>query len=181
MRQPEGFYDKSGHACRLIRPLYGLKQSGNVWNEEFTSTMKSLGFKQLKTDYCCFIRREKELFTIIIVWVDDILSFSNSDAGNDQIETDLKSKFEVNTIGNPSVILGIKLLQKDNQISLSQTHFIDSLLNKFGLDKVNPVTTPLDPNINLDDDEEYSNSQDRKISQSYATLIGSLMYLALGT
>jgi hypothetical protein len=55
------------------------------------------------------------------------------DAGNDWIEADLKSKFEVNTIRNPSMILGIKLIQKKNQISLSQTHFIDSLLNKFGL------------------------------------------------
>ena len=42
MQQPEGFNDESGHVCRLIRPLYGLKQSGNVWNEEFTTTMKSL-------------------------------------------------------------------------------------------------------------------------------------------
>jgi hypothetical protein len=50
----------------------------------------------------------------MIVWVDDILSFSNLDAGNDQIEADLKSKFEVNTIGNPSMILGIKLIQKKN-------------------------------------------------------------------
>ena len=89
----------------------------------------------------------------MIVWVDDILSFSNLDAGNDRIEADLKSEFEVNTIGNPSMILGIKLLQKKNQITLSQTHFIDSLLGKFGLKNANPVSTPLDPNVNLDKDE----------------------------
>ena len=40
--------DLSDHLC-------GLKQSGNVWNEELTTTMTSLGFSQLKTDYCCFI------------------------------------------------------------------------------------------------------------------------------
>jgi Reverse transcriptase (RNA-dependent DNA polymerase) len=114
MRQPEGFNDGSGRVCRLIRPLYGLKKSGNVWNEELTTTMTSLGFSQLKTNYCCFIQWENNSFTIMIVWVDDILSFSNLDAGNDQIEADLKSKFEVNTIGNPSMILGIKLIQKKN-------------------------------------------------------------------
>ena len=54
-------------------------------------------------------------------------------------------------------------------------------LNKFGLNNANPVTTPLDPNVNLDDNETEDYSQDEKISQSYATLIGSLMYLALGT
>jgi hypothetical protein len=81
------------------------------------------------------------------------------------------------------MILGIKLIQKENQISLSQTHFVDSLLNKFGLENANPVTTPLDPNVNLDDNEteENSNTQDNQASHFYATLIGSLMYLALGT
>ena len=32
----------------------------------------------------------------MIVWVDDILSFSNTDTENDRIEKELKSKFEVN-------------------------------------------------------------------------------------
>ena len=58
----------------------------------------------------------------MIIWVDNILSFSSSDARNDWIKADLKSKLEVNTIGNPSMILGIKLNQKENQISLLQTH-----------------------------------------------------------
>ena len=81
------------------------------------------------------------------------------------------------------MILGIKLLQKLNQITLSQGHFINTLLNKFGLKKVNPITTPLDPNVNLDNDKTEENSKDQndQASHSYATLIGSLMYLALGT
>ena len=103
--------------------------------------MTSMGFTQLKTDYCCFIQWEERSFTIMIIWVDNILFFSNSDARNDQIKADLKLKFEVNMIGNPSMILGIKLIQKPNQITLSQTHFLDLLLKKFGLEPANPVTT----------------------------------------
>jgi Reverse transcriptase (RNA-dependent DNA polymerase) len=135
--------------------------------------MTSMGFTQLKTDYCCFIQQNNNSFAIMIVWVDDILSFSNIDTENDRIEKELKSKFEVNTIGSPSMILGIKLLQKPNQITLSQGHFINTLLNKFGLEKVNPVTTPLDPNVNLDNDEMEENSKDQndQASHSYATLI----------
>ena len=44
MQQPEGLNNGTGSVCRLIRPSYGLKQSGNVWNEELTTTMTSLGF-----------------------------------------------------------------------------------------------------------------------------------------
>ena len=127
--------------------------------------MTSMGFTQLKTDYCCFIQQNNNSFAIMIVWVDDILSFSNTDTENDRIEKELKSKFEVNTIGSPSMILGIKLtLQKPNQITLSQGHFINTLLSKFGLEKVNPVTTPLDLNVNLDNDETEENSKRSKRS-----------------
>ena len=75
------------------------------------------------------------------------------------------------------MILGIKLIQKPNQITLSQTHFIDSLLKKFGLEEANPVTTPLDPNVNLDNDEikDESNNQSKEVLHGYATLIGSLL------
>ena len=119
----------------------------------------------------------------MIIWVDNILSFSTTDAGNNQIKADLKSKFEVNTIGNPSMILEIKLIQEPNKFMLLKMHYIKLLLKKIELEEANPVTTPLDPNINLDDPEgkEESESINDKASNSYATLIGSLMYLALET
>ena len=47
MRQPEGFDDGSGHICRLIKTLYGLKQAGREWNIEFDSKLRKcyvLGF-----------------------------------------------------------------------------------------------------------------------------------------
>ena len=44
MRQPVGYEDSTGCICRLLRPLYGLKQAGNVWNKEFDGTMKELGY-----------------------------------------------------------------------------------------------------------------------------------------
>jgi IS30 family transposase len=34
MNQPPGYNDNSGRVCLLIRSLYGLKQAGNVWNQE---------------------------------------------------------------------------------------------------------------------------------------------------
>lgn len=70
---------------------------------------------------------------------------------------------------------------------LSQTHFVDKLLTKFGLENANPVATPIDPNIKLDDEEcssdeiDAQRERDPRGMYGYATLIGSLMYLALGT
>ena len=87
---------------------------------------------------------------------------------------ELKRKFEVKSIGNPNLILGMKF---------TQGHFVEDLLQKFGLDNANPVSTLMDPNINLDatEDPENDKTLNNKISDSYVMLIGSLMYLALAT
>ena len=63
----------------------------------------------------------------------------------------------------------------------------DSLLKKHGLEDANSVSTPLDPNIKFDlDPNELNNPKIKResseqVSASYAMLIRSLMYLAIGT
>ena len=46
MRQPEGYDDGSGRVCRLIKSIYGLKQSPYEWNCEVNATLCELGFVQ---------------------------------------------------------------------------------------------------------------------------------------
>jgi hypothetical protein len=184
MAQPPGYHDGSGRSCLLIRSLYGLKQAGNVWNQELNRVLAEIKFTQLKTDYCCYIRREDDEFTILLVWVDDFVSISTTDDRNNAAEKDLKVHFDVKSLGQPNLLLGMKIHQENHLITLSQTHYIDALLEKFGLTDMNPVSTPMDINVKLDaitkDQEEQGEAHDR-ITQGYAALIGSLMYLAIGT
>ena len=185
MAQPPFYDNGTGDVCILLRSLYGLKQAGNVWNQELTRSLKEIGLTQLKTDYCCFIRRIDNDFTILLVWVDDFLAISTSDELNDRIERELGTNFEVKLLGRPSMLLGAKINQGDHIITLSQAHFIDKLLEKFGMQDANPVSTPIDPNIKLDDedllDEEIitEGEQDLRGSYGYATIIGSIMFPSL--
>ena len=189
MRQPPGFEDGTGRVCRLRRSLYGLKQAGNIWNRELDTALVDLGFKRLKSDNCCYMREQGDDFDMLLIWVDDILSISTLDARNDAVERDLASKFEIKTIGEPSMLLGIQVDQnhKSHSISLSQSVYIDTLLQRFALANANPVTTPMDPNVNLDnwEDEEDTSpiegSSSNRLTDGYAALIGSLMYLAIST
>ena len=188
MVQPPGYNDQSGQSCLLICSLYGLKQAGNVWNHELNRVLAKIGFTQLRSDYCCYIRRSDDNFTSLLVWVDDFISASTTNDLNDVTEHNLKSHFDIKSLGLPNLLLGMKVHVGHDIISLSQTHYIDSLLTKFGLADANPVATPMDPNVKLDkydkstktelEGEEDSNN---KISYGYAQLIGSLMYLAIAT
>ena len=183
MRQPPGYSDGTGRVCVLKRSLYGLKQAGNVWNHALNSKLEDLGFIQLKSDYCCYIRWIDQGYTILLVWVDDIIATSSEDALNDRIEAELKDNFETKSLGQPKFILAIQLAQNHNSIALSQSHYIDALLERFGLTGANPVSTPIDPNVKLDNFDAIltEGESDIKVSRGYATMIGSLMYLALGT
>ena len=43
LQQPHGYFDPNCKACRLLRPLEGTKQAGNLWMVGNTKTIKGLG------------------------------------------------------------------------------------------------------------------------------------------
>ena len=145
-----------------------------------------MGLKQLKTDYCCYIKRTQEEYTILIIWVDNFLAMSTNEDLNNEIEKDLNLHFKVKSLGQPNLLLGIKIHVGVETIKLSQSHYIDCLLDKYGLMNANPASTPMDLNVKLDidtknDEKEAEAEENLKINHDYAQLIGSLMYLALAT
>ena len=58
MEQPEGFVvqGQENKVCKLVKSLYGLKQSPKQWHEKFDHTMLSHGFKINECDKCVYIK-----------------------------------------------------------------------------------------------------------------------------
>ena len=52
MKQPEGYDDGTGWVCKLIKTIYGLKQSGCEWNHELDAKLKNLGYTWFYSDPC---------------------------------------------------------------------------------------------------------------------------------
>lgn len=70
--------------CKLKRSSFGLKQALREWNSEFTSQLTKYGFVQSQNDHCLFILKIDNVFTILLVYVDDVLftgNCSNNSAG----------------------------------------------------------------------------------------------------
>jgi hypothetical protein len=55
MNQPEGYNDGTARLCRLIKTLYGLKQSGREWNAKLDTKLQKIGFERLQSDPCIYI------------------------------------------------------------------------------------------------------------------------------
>ena len=141
-------------------------------------------FKQLKMDYCCYIKRTKEEYIILVIWVDDFLAASTNEDLNDRVEKKLNTYFKVKSLGWPNLLLGIKIDISDKTIKLLQEQYIDFLLDKYRLKDANPVSTLMDLNVKLEMEVKKQREEAEaypKIEHGYVQLISSLMYLALAT
>ena len=70
--------DKDGKAfkcVKLIRSLYGVRDSPSNFNKELVRFMESAGFKQLECDKCIFIHHDEatEKFVLVGCEVDDLI------------------------------------------------------------------------------------------------------------
>jgi hypothetical protein len=109
MKQPEGYDDGTGRVCRLRKTLYGLKQSGREWNIELNLRLTGIGFRQLESDPCVYIKRTTDGIQIITVWVDDLLLFTDSQRLMDELKGRLTSILDVTDLGEPKKIVGIEI------------------------------------------------------------------------
>ena len=58
MKQPEGFIVPGSEKCRLMKSIYGLKQSPRCWNLALDSKLKEIGFSQSSHDPCTYYKKE---------------------------------------------------------------------------------------------------------------------------
>ncbi|KAL6339065.1 hypothetical protein AAG906_024216 [Vitis piasezkii] len=75
-------------------------------------------------------------------------------------------------LGEVKVILGIKITRTPNVLKLSQEHYVEKIIRKFEHFDCKPVSTPYDPNSQLEKNKEHSVAQ-----IEYAQIIGILIYL----
>ena len=79
MEIPQGYIlsgqqsDQSDQILRLLRPLYGLKQSGREWNQKAKNQLATMGFSPISSNFCVFFNKSKR--TTLALYVDDLLIF----------------------------------------------------------------------------------------------------------
>ena len=111
MKQPVGFIiqGQEHKVCRLLKSIYGLKQSSRQWNIQFHNVVMSHNFEMIKEDHCVYIKRSKDKLVILSLYVDDILIAKNSKEYILEIKGWLLSKFEMKDMDEAAYILGVKI------------------------------------------------------------------------
>ncbi|KAK8930622.1 hypothetical protein KSP39_PZI016617 [Platanthera zijinensis] len=88
-----------GKVCRVLKSLYGLKQSPRAWFGRFYKFMLQLGYTQSHAHHALFIKRKGAQVSILIVYVDDIIITGDPLEGITYLKEQLSKEFEVKDLG----------------------------------------------------------------------------------
>lgn len=180
MRQPKGYEIGSpGEVCHLKKSIYGLKQSGRIWNRTIDSRLKELGFIQSTADACLYVRTRGNKQVFILLYVDDMLIVCETESEYEAILRALSEQFNIVPLGDVRQYLGIQVERSsDGNFSLNQRCYIQRLGSRFGLDMAKPSLIPMDPGYLQAKEEEISKLPN---NVSYSSLVGGLLYIAVNT
>lgn len=173
MEVPEGLETQSSKVCKLIKSIYGLKQSSRCWNEKFCSFLSTYGFKPCPSDNCVFVGYFKDVKVILILYVDDGLLLAKSKVILSEILNILKQKFEIKIV-NCNSFIGMEIDKEKDYISISQKQYIKTIINKFNLSDAKSSSTPADANVNL----SKNTSNNEPINFPYREAVGALLFLS---
>jgi hypothetical protein len=144
---PQGVSLNKKEVClKLKKAIYGLKQAPLAWYNHLSKWLVSVGFSISVADPCVFFRLGDDPVWLFI-HVDVIAVFGKNIS---TFKTEIKEEFDMKDMGQADLLLGIKVLHEPTAIVLSQLHYVNSLLNLYGMTACKTVSTPLIPNSQLD-------------------------------
>jgi hypothetical protein len=187
MQEPPGYETKEGGPSvkRLLKSLYGLKQAGRKWYEVLSRTLANLAFRVSDADPGVFRARIGEQSLILAVHVDDCIMTGGSIDLIREHKRKLHDNHALTDLGPIHWLLGIKISRDRaaRTISLSQTAYIKSIVDRFNLTDAKAVNTPMIPGAVYSKKDTPSDPAEaaRMKKTPYREAIGSLMYAAVAT
>ena len=186
-----------GKVYRLLKALYGLPQSGRIWNKTFERFIKSLGFVNIREDVCVFIlAREGRVVAILALYVDDFLIGTDSDDAEAWLIKDITKVFKIKVLGLPALTVGITInwtkISKENslferfyaKVHLSNPKTVNGLVKLLESkgDKLKIRDVPANPQERLSkgdspDQDQVNDPEVRAMRQLYQMVVGSLIWV----
>ncbi|WVZ98659.1 LOW QUALITY PROTEIN: hypothetical protein U9M48_044067 [Paspalum notatum var. saurae] len=177
MEQPKGFQSKTHpeYVCKLKKALYGLKQAPRAWYGKISEFLIQNDFKVAPSDSSLFVKSKEGRLAIVLVYVDDLIVTGDNTEEIRRIRENLSVRFQMKELGELKHFLRLEVERTKDGIFLGQQKYAKDLLQRYGMLDCKPITTPMDPNVRLQEDEG-KNLEDVTM---YQRMIGSLIYLTL--
>ena len=120
MEQPLGFIqNNSSLVCRLRKSLYGLKQAPQACYAKMDRFLLDNGFSRCHSNNTIYTKKVGKSFTILVLYVDDLILTSSDPNHINRVNSRLKNKFEMTDLGHLHYFIGLQVLQSKEGITLS--------------------------------------------------------------
>jgi len=171
MVAPDG-YESYGKVLRLLKSLYGLKQSARVWNHKLRDHLLANGYRQLHSEYGLYYNGE----VLIAAYVDDLLLAGSKDLkAINEAKRMLSAEFDMKDLGECKNVLGMAVSRgPGGAVTISHEGYIEGLLQECGMEDCAPVATPIQPGQKLVPAQEGDPRWD---PEQYQQLTGKLMWV----
>ncbi|CAI7875784.1 unnamed protein product [Closterium sp. NIES-54] len=179
LRCPPGFTGSfpPGTQWSLRRPVYGLRQAPYEWHDTLRTTLAALGFAPSTADPSLFLRTDTSLPPFyILVYVDDLVFATADTAGLAHMKSKLQKRHTCTDLGELRSYLGLQITRDRAQrtITLTQSHMVQQVLQRFDFTYSSPQATPLSTRHSL---SALPSDESVESSGPYPELVGCLMYL----
>ncbi|CAI7909100.1 unnamed protein product [Closterium sp. NIES-54] len=179
LRRPPGFTGlfPASTQWSLCRPVYGLRQTPREWHNTLRTTLAALGFAPSTADPSLFLRTDTSLPPFyVLVYVDDLVFATADTEALTLVKSELQKRHICTDLGELRSYLGL-LITRDRArrtITLTQSHMVHQVLQRFGFQFSSPQLTPLSTSHSLS-----APPSDESVEPSglYPELVGCLMYL----
>ncbi|CAI7771769.1 unnamed protein product [Closterium sp. NIES-54] len=179
MRCPPGFTGSfpAGTQWSLRRPVYGLRQAPREWHDTLRTTLAALGFAPSTADPSLFLRTDTLLPPFYILVYVDYLVFATADtAGLAHVKSELQKRHTCTDLGELRSYLGLQITRDiaRRTITLTQSHMVQQVLQRFDFTYSSPQATPLSTRHSL---SALPSDESVEPNGPYPELVGCLMYL----
>jgi len=119
MLLPHGIQvSKPNQVRNLTKSLYGLKQASRKLYEKLTFVFLHHQYIQAPSNHSLFIKITSQSFTVLLVYVDDIILAGSSLTECQHIKTILDTSFKIKDLDHLKLFLGLEVAHSKLDISL---------------------------------------------------------------
>jgi hypothetical protein len=113
----------------------------------------------------------------LLIYVDDIILASSTDAAVEALLNDLWSEFALKDLGPLNYFMGIEVKPSSDAIVLIQEKYTREILRRVGMQDCKAMRTPLltDEKLSLSDGDPLTSDD----ATNYHSVVGALQYLTL--
>jgi hypothetical protein len=185
MMLPRGVDNHPSRMYKLSNALYGLKQAHLAWNTRLCADLVSIGFTELPSALCTFMRRTGSGIVFILVYVDDLGIFSSSRQVLEDVIYCLGKLYELRAPHGMASFLGVQFdwstLGDVRRMGMSQPGHVLSVLRRFQMHDGKPVGTPMIPGFFAALAKETCTGDQVVDLEQYQAMTGCLLYLGRRT